>query len=130
MITSGDITFMNDAQDEMYELRKRPITVIYDDIQYDDFTNEEIGNVPVSREVEAVVTEISTKSVNGSRFVVGGIEFDQGDIKVDVKVQYIEDIIDKITRLSYNGKQYEILGDDGKGIGKRNRYEIKGRVIA
>jgi len=38
--------------------------------------------------------------------------------------------VDKIERAKYAGKTYELLGSDKKGIGKRNRYELIGRVIA
>jgi len=124
MLTQEDITYMKDAQDEIYELRQRPITFIYLDKQFDPITNLPIGESEQSREIQAVITEIrSTRSMEG------GIEYEQGDIKIDVKIELIEDIADKITRAEFDGKTYELLGGDHKGIGKRNRYEYLGREI-
>ena len=124
MINEYDIDFMKDAQDEIYELRQRPITFIYLDKQFDPITNLPIGESEQSREVQAVITEIrSTRSMEG------GIEYEQGDIKIDVKIELIEDIADKITRAEFDGKTYELLGGDRKGIGKRNRYEYLGREV-
>lgn len=124
MLTQEDITYMKDAQDEIYELRQRPIMFIYLDKQFDPITNLPIGESEQSLEVQAVITEIrSTRSMEG------GIEYEQGDIKIDVKIELIEDIADKITRAEFDGKTYELLGGDRKGIGKRNRYEYLGREI-
>ncbi len=130
MLNESDIDFMRAAQDEIYAYRERLIDVIYFEKVYDDITGELIDEKEVRREVEAVVTELSIKKANGARFIENGIEYEQGDMKVDVKIELIADIADKITKLKYDGKEYEILGDDKKGIGKRNRYEIIGRVIA
>lgn len=124
MLTQEDITYMKDAQDEIYELRQRPITFIYLDKQFDPITNLPIGESEQSREVQAVITEIRS-----TRGMEGGIEYEQGDIKIDVKIELIEDIADKITRAEFDGKTYELLGGDRKGIGKRNRYEYLGREI-
>lgn len=130
MLSESDIEFMSEAQDEIYAYRERPIDVIYFEKVYDDITGELIEEKEVTREVSAVVTELSIKRADGARYIENGIEYEQGDIKVDVKIELIADIADKITRLRHDGKEYEILGDDKKGIGKRNRYEIIGRVIA
>lgn len=130
VLNESDIEFMDASLDEIYAHRERPINVIYLDKTYDDITGEIIDEKEVSREVSAVVTEISIKRANGARYAENGIEYEQGDIKVDIKIELIEDIVDKIERIKYDGKEYEILGDDKKGIGKRNRYEILGRVIA
>lgn len=130
MLNGADIDFMRAAQDEIYAYRERLIDVIYFEKVYDDITGELIDEKEVRREVEAVVTELSIKKANGARYIENGIEYEQGDIKVDIKIELIADIAQKITRLRHDGKEYEILGDDKKGIGKRNRYEIIGRVIA
>lgn len=124
MLTQEDITYMKDAQDEIYELRQRPITFIYLDKQFDPITNLPIGESEQSREVLAVITEIRS-----TRDMDGGIEYEQGDIKIDVKIELVEDIADKITRAEFDGKTYELLGGDRKGIGKRNRYEYLGREV-
>lgn len=130
MLNASDIEYMKEAQDEVYTLRQRPLSVIYVEKEYDDITGQLIGEVEHSRDVQAVITEISTRSKDGSRYVEGGIEYEQGDIKVDIKLAYIEDIADKLMRASYGDKKYELLGGDKKGIGKRNRVEYVGRVIA
>lgn len=130
MLNESDIEFMRAAQDEIYAHRERLIDVIYFEKVYDDITGELIDEKEEPREVKAVVTELSIKKANGARYIENGIEYEQGDIKVDIKIELIADIADKITRLRHDGKEYEILGDDKKGIGKRNRYEIIGRVIA
>jgi len=124
MLTQDDITYMKDAQDDIYELRQRPITFIFLDKQIDPITGLPIGESEQSREVLAVITEI-----RGTRDMDGGIEYEQGDIKIDVKIELIEDIADKITRAEFDGKTYELLGGDRKGIGKRNRYEYLGREV-
>lgn len=130
MLTQADIDYMRASQDEMYELRQRPIDVIYVDKVYDDFTGEVVDVTEVKRPINAVITEVSIRSKDGSRYAVNGIEYEQGDIKIDVKLDYIGDIIDKLSRAEFDGKKYELLGGDHKGIGTRNRIEYVGRVIA
>lgn len=130
MLTEGDIDFMHEAQDEIYTLRQRPVIVIHLEKIIDDFTGEVISENEEPREVNAVVTEFSIRSKDGTRRMEGGIEYEQGDVKIDIKREYIEDVADKIVRAEYDDKKYELLGDDKKGIGRRNRYEFIGRVIA
>src|SRR5690606_9152778 len=116
MLNEMDIEYIRASQDEIYELRQRPISVIYLDIVRDDFTGEIISEKEVPRTVSAVITEISIRSKDGSRYIQNGIEYEQGDIKIDVKLEYIEDIIDKLTQAEFDGKKYELLGGDKKGI--------------
>jgi len=130
VLTEYDIDYMTKTQDEIYTLRQRPISVIYVEEVRDDFTGEIISEKEVPREVNAVITEISIRSKDGARHIENGIEIEQGDIKIDVKIDYIEDISDKLVRAEFDGKKYELLGGDRKGIGKRNRIEYVGRVIA
>lgn len=129
MLNEGDFEFMRISQDEIYTSRQRPIIVIYIEKEYDDFTGEVISEKDKPRNTSAVITDMSNRSVNGERYVVNGIEYEAGDAKFDVKKDEIADIIDKVTQVIYDDKTYEILGDDKKGIGVRNRYEIIGRVI-
>lgn len=129
MLTEGDIDYMQAALEEIYALRVRPVTVIYVEKTYDDITGETLGEVEHVREVNAVVTEISTRRADGSRGMAGGIEYKQGDAKFDIKSEQIDDIAEKLVRVEYDGKKYELLGGDKKGIGKRNRIEFIGRVI-
>src|SRR5690606_19184607 len=104
MLNVNDLDYITEAQDEIYELRQRPISVIYLEKVYDDFTGELIEETEVARTVSAVITEISIRSKDGSRYVENGIEYEQGDIKIDVKLEYIEDIIDKLTQAEFDGK--------------------------
>jgi len=130
VLTPEDLSYMKDAQDEIYALRTRPITFIYKQTQRDPISNVPIGETESTREIDAVITEMSIKKANGSRFYEGGIEYEQGDIKIDVKIDLIDDIVEDITQAKFNDVDYEILGVDKKGIGLRNRYELLGREIA
>ena len=127
MLNEMDIELMRDWQDEIYTLRERPISVIYLDKSVDPVTGVPIGDSEQTREVTAVVTEFTSSN---DRSMEGGIIYEEGDIKVDVKIEYVEDIADKITKLSYIDKDYEIVSLPRKGIGQRNRYELHGRVMA
>ena len=126
MINAQDIDFMHASLDEIYANRERNVSVIYVGKQYDPITGVPVGEGEVPREVTAVVTEISS---GVERSLEGGVKFEEGDIKVDVKIELIEDIAEVIERMEYDGDPYEILSIDKKGIGRRNRYEIVGRVI-
>lgn len=127
MLNEMDIELMREWQDETYTLRERPVSVIYLDKFVDPVTGVTIGESEQTREVTAVVTEFTSSN---DRSMEGGIIYEEGDIKVDVKIEYVEDIADKITKLSYSDKDYEIVSLPQKGIGQRNRYELHGRVMA
>lgn len=129
MLTDADITFMKQSQDEIYALRTRPITFIYVDKQYDDVTGTPVGEIDVPKTVEAVITELSINKANGARYEMQGIEYEQGDIKIDVKIEDVADILEVTKRADFDDKRYEILGGDKKGIGVRNRVEFIGREI-
>jgi|SRR5690625_1410595 len=129
MLNESDIDFMNETRDELLTERQRPITVTYTDKQYDPVTGVLIGEGEVPREVIAVITEISS-NFGRDRSMEGGIIFEEGDIKADVSIDLISDIADKVTQLRFDGEDYEILAMAKKGIGRRNRYEIIGRVIS
>ena len=130
MLNESDIDFMAEAHDEIYTLRQRPISFIYVEKQYDPITETPIGEQEIAKQVKAVVTEKTLSKGEGGREEVGGIIYEQGDIKIDVKIEYIAGIADKVTRVEFDGKKYELLGVDKKGIGLRNRYELLGREIA
>lgn len=127
MLNENDIEYMRQSQDEIYVLRQRPISVIYVNKTYDDITGEFIGEAETVRDVNAVITEISTRSKDGSRRLINGVEVEQGDLKIDIKIELIDDIKDAITRAEFDEKKYELLGGDHKGIGVRNRVEYIGR---
>lgn len=127
MLNENDIEYMRQSQDDIYVLRQRPISVIYVNKTYDDITGEFIGETETERDVNAVITEISTRSKDGSRRLINGVEVEQGDLKIDIKIELIDDIKDVITRAEFDEKKYELLGGDRKGIGVRNRVEYIGR---
>ena len=127
MLNENDIEYMRQSQDEIYVLRQRPISIIYVNKTYDDITGEFIGETETERDVNAVITEISTRSKDGSRRLINGVEVEQGDLKIDIKIELIDDIKDVITRAEFDEKKYELLGGDRKGIGVRNRVEYIGR---
>src|SRR5690625_319 len=128
MLNAGDIEFMDDSLDEIYTHRTRTINVIYLEKQFDLINGMPIGEQEVPREVDAVVTEIS--SMIPERTTEGGIKYIEGDVKFDVKIELIDDIIRKIERIEYDDDDFEITAIDKKGIGRRNRYEIVGRLMA
>lgn len=131
MLTENDIDLMNEWRSEMVALRRRPIDLIYFVKEYDDFTKELIKQIEDSRTVLSVVTELSSSTGAGAeRFMEGGIKYEQGDIWLSVEIGLVEDIADKIARIRHDGKDYKIIAMDKKGIGRRNRYEILGRLVA
>ena len=129
MLNRGDIELMHEWQSEAYEMRCRPITLFYVDKEYDPISGIEIGEKEFELPAEAVITEMSIKG-EGSRYYEDGIEYEEGDIKIDVKLEYLTGNERKIIRVSFDGKDYEILGGDLKGIGRRNRIEYLGREIS
>lgn len=131
MLTDTDLEFIKETRDEITAKRKRPIELIYVDVLRDDITGEIIGETEHVREVLSVVTEVSSKTGTGTeRWMEGGIVYEQGDIWCSVDIELIDDIADKVEKIRYDGKIYEILAMDKKGIGIRNRYEILGRMIS
>src|SRR5690625_8002686 len=111
MLTENDINFMAESQDEIYTLRQRPINVIYLDKVIDDFTGEVISENEEPREVGAVVTEVSNSGKDGSRYMDGGIEYEQGGVKFDIRYDYITDMSDVLIRAEYDGNKYDLLRD-------------------
>lgn len=130
MLNRGDIELMHEWQDEYYTLRCRPITLFYVDKEYDPISGIEIGEKEYELPAEAVVTELSTRTGEGARHMEDGIEYEDGDIKIDVKLEYLTGNDRKIIRANFDDKDYEILGGDLKGIGRRNRIEYLGREIS
>src|SRR5690625_4951423 len=130
MLNEGDIDLIHEWRDEILTHRQRPVTVIYLEKQRDPLTGAVIGEQEESREVIAVVTELSIKRANGSRSLDGSVLCEEGDIKVDISIELVSDIAKKIKRIEHGGREYEVLGVDKKGIGRRNRFEFIGREIA
>ena len=126
MLSEKDLEFMRDSQSEIYELRERPITVFYTEVERDEITGEPIGEKEFDLKVSAIVTENSGEV----RSVSEGTLFEAGDAKFDIKIEQLKGIAVLVERIEYDGKKYEILGDNKKGIGIRNRIEFIGRVIS
>src|SRR5690625_146669 len=129
MLNANDIEFMKQSLDDIYTLRTRPVTLIYTDLLIDEDSGLEIGETEQAIEVEAVVTEISLRKGDGSRYFAGGIEYEKGDIKIDVKLDYLDGKERKLSRAEYGGREYELIANEKKGIGVRNRIEYLGREI-
>lgn len=130
MLTDFDIAWIKANRAELVANRTSTIIVKYKDVtERDPFTNEPIRETEVSRTVQSVVTEISSSS-GGDQRLENGIEVENGDIWLSIAIDDIADILDKIERIEYDGKQYEILAKDKKGIGAANRVEIIARLIS
>ncbi|MEK3887256.1 hypothetical protein [Bacillus sp. FSL K6-3431] len=131
MLTDADLQLIYETRGEITALRQRPVTVVYLDGEYDEYTGELIGETRIEREVMAVVTELSSATGAGAeRYMANGIKYEKGDIWLSVAIDLIEDIADKIERVEHDGKTHVILAIDKKGLGIRNRYEILGRVAS
>lgn len=125
MLTERDIEFIKANRRELIANRTLKIIVKYKDVnERDPFTGEPIGDPESTREVDAVVTEVSAGE---DREYVGGVEVLSGDLRISVAIELIADIADKLVALVHDGKEYEILAYDKKGIGERNRYELLAR---
>src|SRR5690625_7691072 len=99
MLNEADIDFMKQSRDEILSHRTRPVSFIYEQIEYDSLGTP-IGKSSKTETFDAVVTEISSASgANPERTSEGGIVFDEGDIKVDVNIELIEHIADDIKRM-------------------------------
>lgn len=129
MLTPEDIEFMKEARKEIVSNRQSSITLIYEDGgAIDPITDEVIEPTKVPFNTLGVVTEISSQ-VKYDRYLSNGIEVKKGDIWLSVALDEIADIYENVTSVTYDGKSYEILSKDKKGIGERNRAEFVGRLI-
>lgn len=125
MLTEHDIEFIKANRSELIANRTLKIIVKYKDVnERDPFTGEPIGDTESTREVDAVVTEVSAGE---DREYIGGVEVLSGDLRISVAIELIADVADKLVALVHDGKEYEILAYDKKGIGERNRYELLAR---
>jgi len=132
LLTEYDAVWIKANRAELVANRTSTIIVKYKDVtERDPFTNEPIGETEVSRTVQSVVTEISSATGAGAdRRLENGIEVEDGDIWLSIAIDDVADIVDKIERIKYDNKHYEILAIDKKGIGEINRIEVLGRVIS
>lgn len=129
MITPEDIEFMKQTRAEIVAGRQSAITLIYaDGGAKDPITGEVTEPIETSVLANAVVTEISSQ-VKIDRYLESGIAVEKGDIWFSVDIDTIASVYDQLERVNYDGKDYEVLSKDKKGIGQRNRAEFVGRLI-
>lgn len=132
MLTLSDIEFMRNTRKEVVALRQHPIILYYEiEGELDPITNEPIGDEIVEIHTDAVVTEISSTAQSAfERLLNDGVLVEKGDIWFSVDIDVVNDLIEQITSVKYNGRDYEIMAADKKGIGERNRVEFVGRLIS
>lgn len=129
MLNENDIEFMQNTRREVVANRERLITLYYQsEPAYDPITGQPIGGGVKSEEVMSVVTEI-TSLFKMKRELVGGVEVMKGDIWFSVDLDKIIDFTDDVTGVNHRGIDYEVLAQDRKGIGTRNRIEFLGRRV-
>jgi hypothetical protein len=128
LLTPEDIEFMRQTRSEVVANRQSPITLIFEDGgEVDPITEEVIDGESQEKPTVGVVTEISSQ-VKIDRYLENGIEVEKGDIWFSVKLEELTGIYEKITGVIYEGKTYEVISKDKKGIGQRNRAEFVGRL--
>jgi hypothetical protein len=129
LLTPEDIEFMRQTRSEVVANRQSPITLRYEDGgEVDPITEEVIDGESQEKPTVGVVTEISSQ-VKIDRYLENGVEVEKGDIWFSVAIEELTDIYEKITGVTYNGKSFEVVSKDKKGIGERNRAEFVGRLI-
>jgi hypothetical protein len=129
LLTPEDIEFMRQTRSEVVANRQSLITLIYEDGgEVDPITEEVIDGESQEKPTVGVVTEISSQ-VKIDRYLENGVVVEKGDIWFSVAIEELTDIYEKITGVTYNGKSYEVVSKDKKGIGERNRAEFVGRLI-
>ncbi|KKB71859.1 MULTISPECIES: hypothetical protein [unclassified Bacillus (in: firmicutes)] len=128
MIDSYDIAFMKQAREDMVGGRTYEITVIYEAGFANDPITDEKKPVYDEIKIPSVVTEISSE-VKIDRQLLDSIDVEGGDIWFSIAIELIADIYENIKRVIYDGKNYEVLSKDKKGIGERNHAEFVGRRI-
>lgn len=131
MFTEEDRLLVRETRKELTAGRTKPITIEYKGAgTVDDITGEIIGGQPGRLDVMAVVTEITSAAGTGiERILINGVEVEKGDIILSVDYDLVADIVAKIERVVYDGKQYAVMALDKKGLGGYNRIEVLGRVI-
>lgn len=128
MIDSYDIAFMKSAREDMVGGRMHEITVIYESGFTNDPITDEKKSVYDEIKIPSVVTEISSE-IKIDRQLLDSIDVEGGDIWFSIAIDLIADIYENIKRVIYDGKDYEVLSKDKKGIGERNHAEFVGRRI-
>lgn len=129
MLTTYDIEFMRQSRAEMVAGRQSDVTIVFEDGAgtVDPITGERSGGKS-TKQAQAVVTEISSQT-KADQIIQGGIEVEKGDIWFSVAIEDVSDIYETIKQVIYDGRTYEVLSKDKKGIGERNRVEFVGRSV-
>ncbi|MDF1510876.1 hypothetical protein PZE06_22335 [Robertmurraya sp. DFI.2.37] len=132
MLTPQDIEFMRNTRKEIVAERQHPIVLYYEVAgALDPITDEPIGAETVEIHTESVVTEIASMAQSAfERLLNDGVLVEKGDIWFSVDIDVVNDLIEQITSVKYDGRDYEIMAADKKGIGERNRVEFVGRLIS
>lgn len=129
MLTKEDIEFMKATRQEIIANRTSKILVKFEgEPERDPISGEPIGGGVEEREVDAVVTEISSRRAD--RDIVGGIVVKEGDLWLSIEIGQVADIADDLIRVVYRDREYEVLAVDRKGIGEFNRIELLARMIS
>jgi hypothetical protein len=129
LLTPEDIEYMRNTRAEVVANRQSNITLIYaDGGDIDPITGELISGGTMEKPTVGVVTEISSQ-VKIDRYLESGLEVEKGDIWFSVAIDEITDIYETIRTVKYEGKTYEVISKDKKGIGERNRSEFVGRLV-
>lgn len=131
MLTKQDIEWMKGNRKETTANRTTLTTIAYEGAgTKDPWSGEVIPGGRVERDVDAVVTEISSQAGTGiERKLLDGIAVEDGDVWLSIDFDLVSNIYDYLTELRYDGDWYTILALDKKGIGERNRIEVLGRLI-
>lgn len=132
MLTKEDIEFMKATRREIIANRTSKILVKFEgEPERDPISGEPIGGGVEEREVDAIVTEISSRSsVRADRDIVGGIVVQEGDLWLSIEIGQVADIADDLIRVVYRDREFEVLAVDRKGIGEFNRVELLARLIS
>ncbi|MEK5109840.1 hypothetical protein MHI57_24575 [Cytobacillus sp. FSL K6-0129] len=121
---------MKKTRKEIVSHREHPVTLFYAlESETDPITGEPIGGGHGEIYTNAVVTEFSSMASSSlERYLQNGILIEKGDIWFSVFLEDIGNQYDNLTWVRYDGRDYEVLAKDKKGIGERNRVEFVGRL--
>lgn len=125
MLTIGDISFIQQAREEIRINRMRSVELIFKVIEGKHPVTEEPIEKTEVVEVDAVVTVISTDRIL-RKYMELGMEYRTGDIIVDVSIGDLPDEFDytKLDSVIYLGESFIDVAPIMLGMGKFNRYEF------
>jgi hypothetical protein len=123
MLSQEDIEWIKGNRSELTQNRTEPITIMHVTVVGEDpYTHEEVIN-EVSEIVNVVWSESTGKN---ERDYFGGIEVLENDVIVSFEPTVNLADVERIVR---NGKTYELVATDERGIGEINRYETVARLV-